>query len=315
MDLRDILDDTFDLYKENFVLLITIAAIVFLPFSLLISLVTGGAPAPTAPGTSPAVAIQYAGMQFVAFFLATVGSYIATAALTRAISERYLGRKITFREAYSSILERFGPFLLTLILPFLIVGAASFVILLVGVGIIAGLTYINTILGIVAGVVLTAVMILSILYLFFGITFVLPVFIVENRVGWDAVKRSFQLFMFSPLKVFGTIFLVMIIVSIITGMALLPFIGVMGFMAMEEGPVSQALITLQGALNGVAQSIFQPIQSIVILLLYYDIRIRREGFDLEVMANDLRTNVASSPGELGGADSLYTSEEPPSSLQ
>ncbi|MBW3622287.1 MAG: hypothetical protein KY468_02630 [Armatimonadetes bacterium] len=313
MDLRDILDDTFDLFKENFVLFVTITALVFLPFNFLVTLFTG----PTeelGPDANPAIVISLVVTRIITFVLGTLATYVAMGALTAAVSERYLGRRITVREAYSAILNRFGPFLVTLLLPFFLVGAASFLMILIAIGIGAAVALVNEIVGVLIGVLLGLAAVVAVIYLFFGISFVMPVFIIEGRSGWDAMKRSYQLFTFSSGKVILTLLLVSIIMGVVMMVILGPVAGMSMFLG-EEGSLSPVFLGLQGALSGIVQSLIQPIQIIVVLLLYYDVRIRREGYDLEMLANELRTTVETGSGGAPDPYAPVAEEEPPSPVE
>ena len=294
MDLRDILDDTFDLYKENFVFFVTITALVFLPFNLILSLFQGGG----TPTFDPADISGFASffiLQFVTIFLGAIATYVAMGALTQAVSERYLGRRITVRESYAAIMDRFWPFILTLLLPFFAIGFISVVAIALGVGIVAGMAFLNPILGVIVGIVVFIAVIVLLIYLWFAISFVIPVFIVEGLSGAAAVRRSFQLFWFSSGKAISTLLLVTIIVWVVMAVVIGPFAGLLGVMGQGGGVAGSLFMGIYGAVSGIVQSVVQPIQIIVILLLYYDIRIRREGYDLEMMANDLRSSVAAGP--------------------
>jgi hypothetical protein len=138
----------------------------------------------------------------------------------------------------------------------------------------------------------------------------MPVFIVEQLSGWAAVKRSYGLYRYSPGKVIGTLFLVNFIVGLVQSMIMVPLVGIFSMGTGPDNPMRPLFLSLQGAASGIVQSLFQPITITVLLLLYYDIRIRSEGFDLEVMANDLQSSIAPSAytGELGPS---YGEGEPP----
>jgi hypothetical protein len=292
MDLRDIMDDTFDLYKENFVLLTTITAIVFLPLNLVMAFISAP-PFNLTPGQTPPLSVMgpYIITLMSVGLLSIIATYIVTGALTKGVSERYLGHRITAREAYEAITRRFGAFVFTLILPFILLALITTVIIALAVAITIGLSFVHPIFGGVAGFLAFVTVFVLLVLMGFGISFVMPVFVVEQRTGWDAIKRSFNLFKFSPLKVIGTLLLALVILVIIEGMVTAPLVGLLQAGSALGNPLRPVFLSIQGAVRGIVQSIFQPIQIAIILLLYYDIRIRKEGFDLEVMANDLQSSV------------------------
>jgi hypothetical protein len=287
MDLRDILDDTFDLYKENFALFVTISAIVFLPFNLLLIMVMGQTPDLQGASRDQQVAAALGmGLTFmVTMLLGTVATYIGMAALAAAVSERYLGRSITLKESYSAILDRFGAFLLTIFLSLLIplIGGMALIFLPVFLSVLFWM--VHPVLGVLLGLFLVTGGIVASVMLWFAVSFVIPAFVIEGRNGFDAITRSFQLFRFQLLKAFFTIFFITVIVILLQSVISSPLNILLG--AFAGGPLRYLILTLQGVLSGIAQAVVQPIQMIVIMLLYYDIRIRREGFDLEVLANEL----------------------------
>jgi hypothetical protein len=242
--------------------------------------------------------------------LSILASFIVTGALTKGISERYLGRRITPRQAYDAITSRFGAFVVTLILPFILFMVAVTVFSALAVGIIVGLSMINPILGGVAAFFAFFAVLALIFVVAFGLSFVMPVFVIEQRSGWDAIRRSFNLFRFSPLKVVGTLILVFIIIGIVQSMIMVPLVALLGAGTQPGSALRPLFLSLEGAVSGIVQSVFQPLQITILLLLYYDIRIRKEGFDLEVMANDLQSSVSPS-GFSNDYGSTYGEGEPP----
>lgn len=283
MDLRDILDETFDLYRENFILFFTIAAVVFLPIQVMIGLVS-----PSRQFGSPGVpGLGLAFLYIPMGFLYGIAYYADTAALTAAISERYLGNTITVRDAYQRILSRFGSFVGTLILTgVVLLGGVMLLALMFALA--AGLAALSTALGAVAMILAGFVFFAGAIYFGFMISFVGPVFVVEGLGGLPAIRRSMQLFQFSALKAIGTLLLILMIVFFITLILSTPVAVLTGVTAGLNGAVPRWAMLLSNIYTGVIQALLQPIQTTVLILLYYDIRIRREGFDLEMMANELR---------------------------
>ncbi len=302
MDLRDILDETFDLYKNNILLFVTIAAVVFFPLQILMTFVTGHNPLAQGytggssgpPTLDPIAAMRYGFSILLTVGLASIGRMFAVGALSEAISERYLGRALTAGDAYRVIWSRFGSFLATLTLGGVAVFGSIFLLILAMGTLIAGLVAINNVLGIVIGILLGFVAFPAIIFLAFVFVFIIPVFVVEGRSKVDALKRSYQLYMFSPFKVFFSISLIWFILAIIMGMLIGPIS--LAFGMMSGGQPNTLMLTIQGAFAGVAQSLIEPIQLIVLVLLYFDVRIRREGFDLEMMANELGKTSAVGSG-------------------
>jgi len=51
----------------------------------------------------------------------------------------------------------------------------------------------------------------------------------------------------------------------------------------------ESVMIISQIMTFLAGSLILPLYTIAMTLFYYDIRIRREGFDLEFMANQLRS--------------------------
>jgi hypothetical protein len=212
---------------------------------------------------------------------------IATAALTRAIAENRLGRKISILEAYTRIGPAWLRILGALLLVFLIDLVLLVWFMIPCVGWITGLgmlTFIN----------------------FAVFPLVSPVIVLEGknpdkalRRAWDLARRRFWwmlgfviiLYLFAQLVISGP----SLLLSWALGLVLPQSIGA-GNGALVATMIS-SLVTMLMSL------IYLPVQLSAITLLYFDLRVRTEGFDLL-----LRANGDTSPG----ADILLlTSQAPP----
>jgi hypothetical protein len=293
MDFRDVLDDTFDLYKENFILFVTITAIVYLPFQLVLG--TFRFPGAGSPATDPAVVWGSLLSRSPGLILWIFAYYLTVGALTTAVSERYLGRKITPREAYRSILGRFGAFVWTLFLNMILLGAGIMLLALAAALLIGGIAAFGGAVGIVIAVVFGLIFAAAGFLYAFSFSFVIPVFALEGKSGRTAIQRSAQLVFYRPLKIAGSIMLIGFITAFISGILMMPVALLTGALGGSGAEPSRLAGLASGAFNGIVQALIQPIQLTVIVLLYYDVRIRREGFDLEMLANELRGSNRSEP--------------------
>lgn len=131
-------------------------------------------------------------------------------------------------------------------------------ILLVGLGVILGF-----ILLIIPGIIL-------IVRWYFASAAV----VLEDAGATDAMRRSWRLTSGHFWKVLGTLVVAGIIAGVAALIISLPF---------AFGPAASRTVG-----DILASVIVQPFSSLVALLLYFDLRIRDEGFDLEVMARELR---------------------------
>lgn len=183
--------------------------------------------------------------------LAFIITPFVTGAVAKATADIYLGSSPEVGETYSFALGKLGSLLIVSILYGLVVVGG--LILLIIPGIYFAVKYI------------------------FSTTAV----IVENRSGIDALKRSGALSKEFFWKIFGTLILTAIIVLIVG--ALLGFL-----LQFVLSPLPDWLG--MGMSESIATVITTPFQTMVIVLLYFDLRIRKEAFDLSVMAQELGQN-------------------------
>jgi hypothetical protein len=99
--------------------------------------------------------------------------------------------------------------------------------------------------------------------------------------SFDAFSRSVELTRGSRRKVFFT-WLVIVVFT-----AILPWIIVQGLTLLlgPESPVAPFL----GLLTIVAGVVLAPVLPCALTLLYYDLRVRREAFDLQILSDQLGT--------------------------
>lgn len=211
--------------------------------------------------------------------------WIACALLLQAgtisiISDSYLGKEPTVGSALRLGRAKILPLLLVafskgLIIVLIYMGGAVGVGLLTLVGRLIGpaLSVLFIVLGVVALVWLIAYVACA-----YGVTS--SVVVLENLdTSFDAFGRSWALTKDARLKVFGTTVVAWLI------SAFLPQIAI-GVIAAAAGPqsASQGILVVVSSLLSVALA---PILPCALTLLYYDLRVRREGFDLQILGQQL----------------------------
>ena len=186
---------------------------------------------------------------------------IGTGAMIRVVMQEYLDRPVTFGEAFQFALRRFGSLLGTSLL-------SGFLVLL------------GFLCCFIPGIYL------AIVYSVAG-----AVVIVENQGGMDALNRSKRLVDGYFGHVFGILFLAGLMNGIVGG-----GIGVMGTVALPFATTDRfggvhisnygnyAIIT---SLQALVQIFFQAYIAICTTLIYFDLRNRKESFDLELESDKL----------------------------
>lgn len=254
MSVSRIVDRTFTLYKQNFLRFITIVAVIQVPLAL-VSLVWLAILSRGVEETTSAITATVA--SFVSIFISLVGNALCQGALARSISDAYLGKELTVEQTFRAVL----PKLMTLI------GASLLVGLVVGLGFM---------LLVVPGVI-------------FGLWFFVttPSIVVENQGITAGMSRSKALASGNLGKVFAVGLLAVAITWIIS----FPIGFVGGFISRLLFSESFMLTLFFNQFAGlIGQVLATPIASAAAVLLYYDLRIRKEGFDLQMLAQNMGTS-------------------------
>jgi hypothetical protein len=229
--------------------------------------------------------------------LAFIVDTVLTGLLTVVIGRSVLGHKVTAGEAWQIARPRLPALIgVTLLIPLILVGIwVVFVVLLVVLA-VAGLPGalaggLGVILGIAAFCV-TAWFVIS--FRMAG-----PVVVLERDGPGRSLARSWRLVRRSWWRVFGISLLAALIVLITAGILQLPFELIAGrvgggntYLPGAGGSVLGILISAVGSI--VAGAVTRPISAGVAVLLYVDLRMRREGLDLV-----LQTAAASGAGTTG----------------
>ena len=271
MGIGDILDRTFRLYRANFLsfflVMLVVQVILFLlglawqftalphlqgrlPSGYHISFVQGLS---TLVGTILLIAVNL------------VLSQIAIGALTIAISAAFLGQPTDMRSAVKAMRGKVGALLAATILSSILIGLGLMVCIIPGV------------------------------WLALSWLLVSEVVVLEGLKPWAALERSRELMRVKTDKGLvrnnvtkaSVIILIMFILGAVAGaIVTIPLI----IMAVIQGASHQAVghfgifQIVQGLLTSVVHAAVAPIGVVAMILFYYDIRIRKEGFDLEVLA-------------------------------
>ncbi len=280
MDVTGLLDTMFALYRRNLALFIGVVAVLQVPVAVIVFLLrlnsnpqmftvyhsvdgTGSTP------TFHPDAIVVTGVSSVATL---VVSFFITAALARAISRRYLGEPASLEQVYRSI--GWSVIARLVAYTFLEIAAVLVLTLIIG-GITVLLVQIAPALGALFAVVASIAAVVALVIAFIRFAFVPQVLVLERTRVFQAFRRSWTLVYGSTWRVLGYLLLLSLIVAITRGI----LGGVAGAALTFTGGREGA--ALGGAIGAIAGILIEPIRAGGQTLLYYDLRIRKEGFDLE----------------------------------
>ena len=248
----ELLDRTFHLYKDRFVLFVAIAAIPEL-FVLGLQVLYANfalSSHPSSPGFASA-AISW---------LDLVCLSISEGATVIAVSELHLGRRATVASSYRGMR---GSMWRVVWISFAVAAIVGFgFVLLIIPGILWALKY----------------------------ALAIPVTVIEKTSLGDTTNRSSELTKGSR----GRIFVVFLLVTLF------------GFIVSEaidfainrtvpwhiETAFTAAKFVLEGVSGFLTNSLVGPLLTIALTLLYYDERVRKEGFDLQLMMANLESAAA-----------------------
>jgi membrane-anchored glycerophosphoryl diester phosphodiesterase (GDPDase) len=113
----------------------------------------------------------------------------------------------------------------------------------------------------------------------------LPAVVVEGRSWRHALSRSWSLVSGHWGHVLGTLFLAFVVISLV-GTLISVFIGSLVGMLAGDGWLAQTLV--QAAINALTLSYFLTVW----VLLYLDLRARKEPLDLDTLRADLQASEA-----------------------
>jgi hypothetical protein len=298
LDLRplavgELFDRAFVLYRRHFSLFVGITSVPGL-FALIMTLAqqaltTTTMPQPAASGNADAAVLVdnlmlivslFAGLM-VALVVYWVVYMIALGATTFAVSEIYVGRTVTIPEVYGRMRGRIGALILLLLLIGIRIGGLVLVgTLVVGMSTAFG-ALLSSILGGLFAVLTALVLIAGCTFMALRYSLSIPALVLEELGPGDAIRRSIAL----THGRLGRVFLMGICATLVAYAALILFQGPFVAAAMFAGLETRHgfWLNVLGAVAGtIGTTLTTPFLIIGLAVIYYDARIREEGFDLEL---------------------------------
>jgi hypothetical protein len=195
----------------------------------------------------------------VAVVLGLLAQTIATGACFKAVADAYLGRTPSWRRSVAEVLRRLHSIVWISVLGYLLAIPALLACIAPGV------------------------------WLLIAWTVAVPAFLTEGIKGRRALGRSFRLVRGFWWRTFAIIVLGAILASIISG-ALTAALAAAAFTSDSD----LAIVVANFLASVVAGAITTPFIAAVTIVLYFDLRVRKEGFDLALLA--ARLGEGSEPG-------------------
>ena len=256
LEIGDLLDETFRVYRRHFLLFAGISIILSIPlaafssygyyafFGAFTQQLATGQPVNIGQLSASLVAL---GIGLLVFLLLSPFYY---GAVTYAACQSAIGRSVTPGQVLSAVLRRYFPLL-----------GYVFIFYLMAILFCLFPLWIWILVGWVA---------------------VMPVMFTEDTGLVAAMGRSWRLVQGRWWRTFLIVFLTLII-SYFASLALGAFLS-LGQLLIEIVATPVVALAVTAAASEILRSLVTPLFQIVIVLLYFDLRVRREGLDLFQLA-------------------------------
>jgi len=308
MSTSQVLDWTFHLYRNNFLLFAGISA---LPPAVLLlgqtsAFLLAFIPTPELDSVTSGAFLVVGVVAMVVLYLLALA--LATGATVYAVSRVHLGHAVKITESYRVIrpvMWRIVRIVITIALR-----AAGASLLTMGVFVVLPLFFslmngrgvnspLSTIVSWIGGIVLIVAFVVGVIWsirLYCSYQLAVPTCVLENLRAVDCLKRSRFL---SKGKGVQRILLVLFLSAILTYALSLAFsLPLFILMAISFTQKTAALaipMAIWQYLSGfIAGTLAAPIATIALALLYYDERVRKEAFDLQLMMEAVGQQAQSS---------------------
>ncbi len=292
MQLGEILDGSFNIYRRHFALFMRLSLIlVWLPTALTVYFQVRFSNSPFEllnVFEQHTVATILLGLLGVVIF--TTAGLLLKAGTIRVISDSYLGQEPELGASLSFGVAKIIPLLLV---------ALSKGLLIILIYVFGALgVFLMAMLGRLAGPAISALLIFVgivglgwfVIWVACGYGVTTPIVVLEDLPSsFDAFGRSWELTRGARGKVFGTVAVAWLMSQFLPQMVVG---GVSGALGAAGNMSFQPLFVVVASLLGI---VLAPILPCALTLLYYDLRVRREGFDLQILSDQLG-------GGAGGGD-------------
>ena len=311
MSTGDVIDRTVRLYRRNFTPMVAVVAIPTLIGYISSMMFWFGymrllgefEPQQSATG-------EFDGAAIIMLALGTIGypvwffvMVLTVAALSRVVGDHImLGEPVTFRKCLSAVRRRLGDLTLMSLLSFalMIVLSMTLWIVIFAIILVAGLI-VGAINGLglppwMVGVITTLVVLIAVaggiyvlLHVMARVIFLPQVVMIEGQSAGSALNRAMSLGSGNWYRV-GAILLFTYFVSLsLLAAFTLPFIVILAYLGVLSTDffLSPGWNILYSAFNQISNLLVWPIWIVSFTLLYFDSRVRKEAYDLELLAREV----------------------------
>jgi hypothetical protein len=204
----------------------------------------------------------------------------ATAVAVKIVASAYLGEESTWREALRAVWSRKRSIVWLSVLYGLFAAAAVAIVIVLAL--LAALLSIGGAFAVFLAVIAGIALFVAGIYFYVSWMAAVPVLMTENLTAGQSLRRSRQLVRKRWWPVLFAFMLAGILASVVTWVfsaALIGIVAVSGNTLVEN----VANVTV----NTVVAALTSPFIAAVVVVVYFDLRVRKEGFDLELLARSV----------------------------
>lgn len=287
----ELLDRTFHLYRNHFWIFTGISAI---PQLFILPLTLGGAA--MAARQNQTWSLLMTGGGYLLFYLALFVSQAPTVvAVSNVQMQKPVGIGSSYSGASKSLLRVFWIAFLTCVILAVVFGGAGTLIAL-GIGAIAAVS--PTAVSVIAGLFLTILPGYYLLrWVLLAWSLVIPATVLEG--GWflASVRRSVNLSRGSRGRIFVIYFLMGVLGFVVAFVIEFLLMFGIAFIHIRNPHTFEALMqAVWGVCIFVSASLVGGLAMMALSLVYYDQRVRREAFDLQLMMATLEVKTGTAAG-------------------
>lgn len=318
LTLGEVLDRTAQLYRTRFLVyfgigVIPAGTVLVFASAIFVFLAWVGSDATGEASTFLAKEISWLFLGAVLLLAVPVclgATAVGWAAMSHAAARSFLGGTIGIRDAYKAAWQRVWRYIWLYLLVALGVLAAPIAVFAVAAPAADRLIALGTRFGVGAASALTGVAVFLLLgvlgvyalWMLLRLCLAFPASVVEEMSAWHALKRGSALSEGTKLRILMLFLLGFALSWLLAFGFTIPVVILLSLFPAANNPqhaqmLGTILMFTWYALWFAVQALTKPVYGIALTLLYFDQRIRREGFDIEWMMQ--QAGMSTGPQEAG----------------
>jgi predicted secreted protein len=260
LSVGEIIDVALKIWRRHFATLARIVLVVVAPIEILSLLIINSVMPDSSQRLEAGDVVAFSLGALTSLGLGLLAFLLASAATLRAVSIAYLGGQPDWRESLRAAVSRFRSLLWLFVL---------------------------------SGLGLTLALLLVVPFFWLAVSWSLAfvVLVAEGVGGTAALARSYQLVKDRWWPTLGALALGLLVQTLMRAVIAIP-LGIVSFNS-EEGSAAALVSSAMGDI--ISAVVTTSFFSAVLVLIYYDLRVRKEGFDLALMAQNIGVADAGPP--------------------